>query len=78
MTESETSADSPGVIAFPPLIWAMGAAISVLVHFFVIQVPIITGWTGSSLGNDKTFRRSPGPSFAKASARRVEAMMTKR
>jgi protein-S-isoprenylcysteine O-methyltransferase Ste14 len=35
-----TSDDNPGVIAFPPLIWAVGAVISVLVHFFVIQVPI--------------------------------------
>jgi protein-S-isoprenylcysteine O-methyltransferase Ste14 len=41
MTESETASDNPGVIAFPPLIWAMGAVISVLVHFFVIQVPIM-------------------------------------
>ena len=40
MTESETASDNPGVIAFPPLIWAVGAVISVLVHFFVIQVPI--------------------------------------
>src|SRR3977135_3608185 len=41
MTELETSSDNPGVIAFPPLIWAVGAVISVLVHFFVIQVPIM-------------------------------------
>jgi protein-S-isoprenylcysteine O-methyltransferase Ste14 len=40
MTELETSSDNPGVIAFPPLIWAVGAAISVLVHFFVIQLPV--------------------------------------
>src|ERR1700682_1989307 len=40
MTEVETSSDNPGVIAFPPLIWAIGAVISALVHFFVIQVPI--------------------------------------
>jgi protein-S-isoprenylcysteine O-methyltransferase Ste14 len=42
MTELENSSDNPGVIAFPPLIWAVGAVISVLVHFFVIQVPIMT------------------------------------
>ena len=36
-----TSSDNPGVIAFPPLIWAVGAVISVLVHFFVIQLPIM-------------------------------------
>jgi protein-S-isoprenylcysteine O-methyltransferase Ste14 len=41
MTELETSSDNPGVIAFPPLIWAVGAVMSVLVHFFVIQVPIM-------------------------------------
>jgi protein-S-isoprenylcysteine O-methyltransferase Ste14 len=39
--KSGESSDSPGVIAFPPLIWAIGAVISVLVHFFVIQVPIM-------------------------------------
>ena len=33
--------DNPGVIEFPPLIWAVGVVISVLVHFFVIQVPIM-------------------------------------
>jgi len=31
--------DNPGVIAFPPLIWLVNAAISVLVHLF-IPVPI--------------------------------------
>jgi protein-S-isoprenylcysteine O-methyltransferase Ste14 len=40
--ETNTSSDNPGVIAFPPLIWAVGAVISVLVHFFVIQVPIVS------------------------------------
>jgi len=40
--ETNTSSDNPGVIAFPPLIWAVGAVISVLVHFFVIQVPIMS------------------------------------
>jgi protein-S-isoprenylcysteine O-methyltransferase Ste14 len=34
--------DNPGVIAFPPLIWAVGAVSGVLVHFFVIQVPIMS------------------------------------
>jgi protein-S-isoprenylcysteine O-methyltransferase Ste14 len=33
--------DNPGVIAFPPLIWLVNAVISVSVHFFVIQVPIM-------------------------------------
>ena len=41
MKELETSSDNAGVIAFPPLIWAMGAVISALVHFFVIRVPIM-------------------------------------
>ena len=44
MTKLETSSDNPGVIAFPPLIWAVGAVISVLVHFFVIQVPIMSSY----------------------------------
>jgi protein-S-isoprenylcysteine O-methyltransferase Ste14 len=35
-----TSSDNPGVIAFPPLIWLVGAVVSVLVHFFGIQTPI--------------------------------------
>jgi protein-S-isoprenylcysteine O-methyltransferase Ste14 len=34
------SADNPGVIAFPPLIWLVNAVISVLVHLFV-RVPIM-------------------------------------
>jgi protein-S-isoprenylcysteine O-methyltransferase Ste14 len=39
--ETNTSSDNPGVIAFPPLIWAVGAVISALLHFFVIRVPIM-------------------------------------
>jgi protein-S-isoprenylcysteine O-methyltransferase Ste14 len=39
--ETNASSDNPGVIAFPPLIWAVGAVISVLMHFFVIQAPIM-------------------------------------
>jgi protein-S-isoprenylcysteine O-methyltransferase Ste14 len=39
-----TSSDNPGVIAFPPLIWAVGAAISALLHFFVIRVPIMSNY----------------------------------
>jgi protein-S-isoprenylcysteine O-methyltransferase Ste14 len=39
--ETDASLDNPGVIAFPPLIWAVGAVISVLMHFFLIQVPIM-------------------------------------
>jgi protein-S-isoprenylcysteine O-methyltransferase Ste14 len=34
--------DNPGVIAFPPLIWLIGAVISALVHFFLIQLPIMS------------------------------------
>jgi protein-S-isoprenylcysteine O-methyltransferase Ste14 len=37
----QPSSDNPGVIAFPPLIWAVGAVISVLIHFFIIRVPIM-------------------------------------
>ena len=33
--------DNPGVIAFPPLIWLVSVAISVLVHLFV-RVPIMS------------------------------------
>jgi protein-S-isoprenylcysteine O-methyltransferase Ste14 len=37
-----TTDDNPGVIAFPPLIWLVGAVISGLVHFFLIRVPIMS------------------------------------
>src|ERR1700681_3210858 len=40
-SDTETSSDNPGVIAFPPLIWLVTAVISILVHFFATQVPII-------------------------------------
>ena len=33
--------DNPGVIAFPPLILLVSAVISSLVHFFLVQVPIM-------------------------------------
>src|SRR5437773_877129 len=42
MAESETSSDNPGVIAFPPFIWLASAVISALVHFFLIQLPIMS------------------------------------
>ena len=35
--------DNPGVIAFPPLIWLIGAVLSALIHFFVVRVPIMNG-----------------------------------
>ncbi len=37
-----TTDDNPGVIAFPPLILLMSAVISALVHFFLIQLPIMS------------------------------------
>jgi protein-S-isoprenylcysteine O-methyltransferase Ste14 len=37
-----TNDDNPGIIAFPPLIWLVGAVISALVHFFLIRVPIMS------------------------------------
>ncbi len=36
-----TADDNPGVIAFPPLIWLIGAVASVLIHFFVVREPIM-------------------------------------
>src|SRR5437867_2603799 len=39
---NDENADHPGVIAFPPLIWLVGAVISALVHFFVIRLPIMS------------------------------------
>ena len=35
------NADNPGVIAFPPLIWLINTLVSLLVHFFLIRVPIM-------------------------------------
>ena len=40
MTSDEK--DNPGVIAFPPLIWLVNAVISALLHFFLIQLPIMS------------------------------------
>jgi protein-S-isoprenylcysteine O-methyltransferase Ste14 len=40
--EAPESDDHPGVIAFPPFIWLGNAVISVLVHFFLIQLPIMS------------------------------------
>ena len=37
-----TTDDNPGVIAFPPFIWLANAVISALVHFFLIQLPIMS------------------------------------
>ena len=34
--------DNPGVIAFPPFILLASAVISALIHFFLIQVPIMS------------------------------------
>ena len=42
MAELNTSSDNPGVIAFPPFIWLASAVISTLVHFFSIQLPIMS------------------------------------
>ena len=38
---SDENADNAGVIAFPPLIWLVNAVISVLLHFFLIRLPIM-------------------------------------
>ncbi len=42
MAELNASSDNPGVIAFPPFIWLANAVISALVHFFLIQLPIMS------------------------------------
>src|SRR5437868_15284488 len=33
--------DHPRIIAFPPLLWLINAIVSVLVHFFVVSIPIL-------------------------------------
>ena len=40
----DTETDKPGVIAFPPFIWLVGAIISTLIRFFVIHLPITTNY----------------------------------
>jgi protein-S-isoprenylcysteine O-methyltransferase Ste14 len=40
MTDAAEPSDNAGVIAFPPAIWLVNAGISVLVHFFLVQVRI--------------------------------------
>lgn len=42
MSELESAQDNPGVIAFPPLMWAIGAVVSTVVHFFVTRAPMAT------------------------------------
>lgn len=39
--ETPETNDNPGVIAFPPSIWLVNAVSSVLVHFFLIRLPIM-------------------------------------
>jgi protein-S-isoprenylcysteine O-methyltransferase Ste14 len=38
---SDQNSDNPGVIAFPPLIWLIGVVISIIIHFFVIGIPLM-------------------------------------
>src|SRR2546429_9985421 len=33
--------DHPKIVAFPPLLWLIGAMVSVLVHFFVFSIRIL-------------------------------------
>src|SRR3984893_13818755 len=48
--EAPASDDNPGVIAFPPLIWLVNAAISVLVHVFLVRLPIMSYHTSLVFG----------------------------
>jgi len=40
----DTQREHAGVIAFPPFIWLAGSVISTLIHFFVVHMPITTGY----------------------------------
>jgi protein-S-isoprenylcysteine O-methyltransferase Ste14 len=33
--------DHPKIVAFPPLLWLIGAIVSMLLHFFVFSIPIL-------------------------------------
>ena len=46
----ENGSDNPGVIGFPPLIWAVSVAASLVVHFFVVFVPMLILPRAVSLG----------------------------
>src|SRR5436305_14794984 len=37
----EAGEDHPRIVAFPPLLWLIGAAASVFVHFFVFSIRIL-------------------------------------
>src|SRR5437588_10384168 len=37
----EAGEDHPRIVAFPPLLWLIGATASVLVHFFVFSIRIL-------------------------------------
>jgi protein-S-isoprenylcysteine O-methyltransferase Ste14 len=38
----ETEADDhPKIVAFPPLLWLIGAVVSGLIHYFVFSIPIL-------------------------------------
>ena len=50
MTSDQNFSDNPGVIAFPPLILLVSAAISSLVHFFLIRVSIMNYTTSLICG----------------------------
>ena len=41
---NENSSDNAGVIAFPPLIWLIGAITSAIIHFLVFGVPIVMNY----------------------------------
>lgn len=44
MKELDNPSDNPGVIAFPPFMWLIGAAISALIHFFFIRVTLANNY----------------------------------
>src|SRR5437660_10639812 len=42
--------DHPKIVAFPPLLWLIGAIVSILVHFFVFSIRILPEPLGLILG----------------------------
>jgi len=42
--EMDIKRDNAGVIAFPPLIWLVGAIVSALVRFFLVHLPITANY----------------------------------
>ena len=65
--------DHPRIIAFPPLLWLINAIVSVLVHFFVVSIPMLPQPFALILG---IICLSAGPALAWPALRTMRAAGT--